>query len=288
MDITARTQLCAVIGDPVGHSLSPQIHNTAFRACGLDYVYAALHVRRGDTGRAMQGVRSLGIRGLSVTIPHKLDVIEHLDAVDPGARAVGSVNTVVNEGGSLCGCSTDGPGALRALAAGGVDAAGRSVLMLGSGGAARAVAFALSALDPPPRLSLLGIVEDELRRLAADIEERTPLSVEARRLGDETLREAMAGAEILIHATPVGMTPRTGESLVDPAWIRPDQAVFDVVYTPQETKLLRDAKGRGARTVPGLGMFVHQAAIQFELWTGRDAPLRVMEQAVLEALGEAR
>jgi shikimate dehydrogenase len=284
MQITAHTRVCAVIGDPVGHSLSPQIHNAAFQALGLDFTYVAFHVKRGEAGDALRAVRALGIRGLSVTIPHKVDVIPHLDEIDAVARDIGSVNTVVNEGGRLLGTSTDGPGALRALAASRVEAAGRSVLLLGSGGAARAVAFALATLDPLPRLRILGIEESELSRLASDLTSRKGLPVEAEPLGEKALERGLAEAEVVIHATPVGMAPRVGESVVPARWLRKDLGVFDVVYTPFETKLLRESAAAGARTVPGLGMFVQQAAIQFELWTGKPAPVEVMTRTVTEAL----
>ncbi len=284
MTISASTNLCAVIGDPVGHSMSPQIHNAAFRAVGLDLVYVAFHVKKGDVRRALDGVRALGIRGLSVTIPHKLDIVAHLDAVDPVARNIGSVNTVVHRQGQLLGYSTDGPGALRALAAEGVDPSGRRVLMLGSGGAARAIAFTLATLDPLPQLEILGVMPAELEALGADLQDKTALRVVTRPLDEKALAEALTAAEIIIHATPIGMTPKTDASIVPADQIRPTHAVFDVVYTPLETKLLRDAKAAGAKAVPGIGMFVQQAAIQFEMWTGREAPIDVMTQTVQEAL----
>lgn len=288
MPISAHTQVCAVIGDPVGHSLSPQIHNAAFASLGLDFVYVALPVKRGQTEAALRGVRALGIRGLSVTIPHKVDILAFLDEIDDAARGTGSVNTVVNDRGKLMGYSTDGPGALRALAARSVDVAGRRVLLLGSGGAARAVAFSLKALDPRPRLEILGVEKDELARLAGDLSQKTDIAVQAGELRDEALAAAMARAEVVIHATPVGMHPKVGESLVPASLIRPGQIVFDVVYTPLETKLLRDAAAAGARVVPGLGMFVHQAAIQFELWTGKPAPVDLMTRTVTQALAGGR
>lgn len=282
--ISARTRVCAVIGDPVEHSLSPQLHNAAFCASAVDLVYVAFRVRPNDLAAAIAGVRALGVRGLSVTIPHKVAILPLLDEVDPPAAHIGSVNTVVNEGGRLIGYSTDGPGALRAIRAAGVAPEGKTVLLLGSGGAARAVAFALAGLTPQPRLQILGIEVDELERLERDLRERTGVQVVAGRLDSDILREAVSAAEILIHATPVGMAPRTNASLVPPELLRPGQVVFDLVYVPFETQLLRAAKAAGAVAVPGLGMFVQQAAIQFELWTGRLAPLEVMEETMKKML----
>lgn len=284
--ISAGTKLCAVIGDPVGHSMSPQIHNSAFQACGIDMVYVAFHVKKGEVGKALDGVRALGIRGLSVTIPHKLDIIPYLDEIDTVTGNVGSINTVVNEGHRLVGFSTDGPGALRALEAEGVNAAGQRVLLLGSGGAARAVAFSLATVEPRPELTILGVEEDELDELGSDLTDKTRLRPLTQRFAPDVLAEAMDDAEIVIQATPIGMTPKVDDTLIPSHLIRENQVIFDIVYTPMETKLIKEARTAGALTVLGLGMFVHQAAIQFELWTGQDAPIDLMTETVRRALGE--
>jgi len=276
--------VCAVIGDPVEHSLSPQIHNAAFQASGLDFNYVAFHVRKGDIEPAIRGMRALGIRGLSVTIPHKVDIGPHLDEVDEIARNVGSINTVVNNDGHLSGCSTDGPGALRALEAGSCNLGGQTVLLLGSGGAARAIAFSLATISPSPQLTILGVEPDELSRLTQDLMDRTSLSVKALPYSGQAVREASEESRLIINATPVGMTPNVDHSPFPEELIRAEHTVFDIVYTPFETKLLRDAKVAGARAIPGIGMFVQQAAIQFELWTGQAAPLDVMTGTVTEAL----
>jgi shikimate dehydrogenase len=284
--ISANTRVCAVIGDPVEHSMSPQIHNSAFQACGIDMVYVAFHVSRGDVGRALEGVRALRVRGLSVTIPHKVDIIAYLDDIDEVSGQVGSVNTVVNEGDRLVGYSTDGPGALRALAAEGADPVGRNVLLLGSGGAARAVAFSLATSATPSNLTILGIEEDELESLGSDLSEKTQVRPSTLPLTRGNLSEAMPDAEVVIQATPIGMTPRVDRTLIPAHLIRSDQVIFDIVYTPLETRLIQEARSAGALTVIGLGMFVHQAAIQFELWTGQDAPVELMTDTVRSALGE--
>jgi shikimate dehydrogenase len=266
--------------------MSPQIHNSAFQACGIDMVYVAFHVDKGEVGKALEGVRSLGIRGLSVTIPHKVDILPYLDEIDSVSENVGSINTVVNEGDRLVGYSTDGPGALRALEAAGADPAGRNILLLGSGGAARAVAFSLTSCKTMPELTILGIEQDELGKLASDLAEKTELQPITRRFSPEVLAQGMAAAEIVIQATPIGMTPRVKDTLVPCHLIRQSQVIFDIVYTPLETRLIKDARAAGALAVVGLGMFVHQAAIQFELWTGQDAPLELMTETVRKALGE--
>jgi len=288
MEISANTRLCAVIGDPVEHSLSPDIQNAAFRQAGLDFTYVAFHVLRGRLLHALNGVRALGIRGLSVTIPHKVEIIPFLDEVAPEASYVGSVNTVVNDNGRLIGHSTDGHGAIRAFESKGVQVAGKSVLVLGSGGAARAIAFALAVVKPKPTIQSLGVIPKELEKLTDDLTARTGTPVSSDLLTGGSLAEAIPQTEIIVHATPVGMAPKTGECLVPSELLRPDLVVFDAVYTPLKTRLLENAEKAGARIVPGLGMFVHQGAIQFELWTGERAPVEIMEQTVTAALARRK
>ncbi len=284
MEISAKTRLCAVIGDPVEHSLSPEIQNAAFLHARLDFTYVAFHVARGRLLHALNGVRAMGIRGLSVTIPHKVDIIPFLDEVAPEAAYVGSVNTVLNDNGRLVGHSTDGRGAVRAFESKGVQVAGKSILVLGSGGAARAIAFALAVLDPKPNIRILGVIPEELENLANDLTSRTDTPVSSDLLTARSVERGTAEAEIIVHATPVGMAPKIDVSLIPAELLRPDLVVFDAVYTPLKTRLLQSAEQAGARIVPGLGMFVHQGAIQFELWTGKPAPVETMEQTVTAAL----
>jgi shikimate dehydrogenase len=284
--IDARSKLCAVIGWPVEHSLSPAIHNAAFEAVGLNFAYLAFAVKPGDLAGALAGVRSLGMRGLSVTIPHKVDIIALLDEVEELAAKTGSVNTVVNDGGRLRGYSTDGPGALAALEAAGVDPCGRDVLLLGSGGAARAIGFALVWQRPPARIRIYGIIPEEVARLKGDLLQASSIEIEGGPM--ELLAGSLEAADIIIHATPMGMSPHTSHALIEREMMRPGQCVFDVVYNPLETELLRRARQAGATVVPGVGMFVHQAALQFRLWTGAEPPVQVMERVVRKSLvGEA-
>ncbi len=281
--IDAKTNVCAVIGNPVEHSLSPAIHNAAFQALGLDYVYVAFKVE--DIAAAMAGMRALGnFRGLSVTIPHKVSIMERLDEIDEVALSIGSVNTVLKDGGLLKGSSSDGPGALNALRDYGIDPAGKRVLVLGSGGAARAIAFTLATTDRPAEISILGVIPDELDKLARDLKDKTPACIKGRLLDDESLRKGAAEAEIIIHCTPVGMSPKTDDTLVPKELLRPEHTVFDVVYNPRQTRLLKDAQSAGCKTIPGLEMFVNQAVVQFELWTGKRAPVDVMRKVVEENL----
>ncbi len=281
MEINAHTQFCGVIGNPVEHSLSPAIHNAAFRSAGLNFVYLAWRVEA--IGSALSGLRSLGnFRGASITIPHKVAAMSFLDEIEPTARHIGAINTVVAEGGRLVGSNTDATGAYRALLEGGAPLQGERVVMLGSGGAARAIAFALAQDSGISGLDLLGIEEQERRTLANDLRNKTRLQVADAMLDESVLKRVMPQAKVLIHCTPIGMAPKVGKSCVPAGLLHSRLVVMDIVYNPRETQLLVDAKAAGCRTIAGLEMFLYQAAAQFELWTGRTAPIAVMRQ-VLES-----
>jgi shikimate dehydrogenase len=281
-DITPSTTVCALIGNPVAHSLSPAIHNRAFAELGLDYVYVAFRVE--DVAGAVAGMRAFeNFRGMSVTIPHKVSIIDHLDEVAEVDRRIGSVNTVVKDGARLKGFGSDGPGARQALADAGGDVAGKNITILGSGGAARAIAFTLAEAKPAA-LFLLGIVEPELQALTRDIVTKTGMKATCALLDPKTLEARLAESQVLIHCTPVGMHPDTGASAVPKPLLHRDLVVMDIVYNPLKTRLLAEAEERGLKTVSGVEMFVNQAVIQFELWTGRTAPRAVMREVVLAHL----
>ena len=281
MDINTATQFCGVIGNPIEHSLSPAIHNAAFQKLALNFVYLAWKVDR--IGDAVRGLRALGnFRGASVTIPHKVAVLPFLDEVDTTARHIGAVNTIVAEEGQLLGMNTDAIGALRALREGNAPLKGASVVIVGSGGAARAIAFALAAEAEVRCLHLLGIEVDERRNLATDLRDKTGVSVEDEDLDEGRLKNVLPEARVLIHCTPVGMAPKIGRSCIPPKFLHRELIVMDVVYNPRETQLLIEARTAGCRTISGLEMFLYQAVAQFERWTGQSAPVQVM-RAVLES-----
>ncbi len=281
MDINAHTQFCGVIGNPVEHSLSPAIHNAAFQKLGLNFVYLAFRVEA--IGEAIKGLRALGnFRGASVTIPHKVAAVPFLDSVEPTARHIGAINTIVAEGGILTGHNTDAIGALRALRENGVALKGNQVVMLGSGGAARAIAFALGTEAGVGRLTILGIDSQERAALARDLQSKTGMAVQESHLEEGTLRQILPDTHVLIHCTPMGMSPKVDKTAVPAALLHAGLTVMDIVYNPRDTQLLKDAKARGCRTIPGLEMFLYQAAAQFELWTNQAAPAEVM-RTVLES-----
>lgn len=278
--IDARTRLCALIGNPVEHSLSPAIHNAAFQHLGLNYVYVAFKVE--DVEGALRGIRALtGICGVSVTIPHKVAVLPHLDDIASTARNIGAVNTIVSDHGLLKGYNTDATGALAALRMAGAPADGARVLVLGSGGAARAIAFALCMDAKVSNLTILAVLDQERDQLVRDLRDKTGASVSGFQLTPETLGRFIPAVQTMIHCTPVGMSPNVGETCVPSSLLVPHLTVMDIVYNPLETRLLSDARRAGCRTVRGLEMFLHQAIGQFELWTQQPAPAGVM-RSVLE------
>jgi shikimate dehydrogenase len=274
-----------VIGDPVEHSLSPALHNAAFAAARIDWIYVAFPVKRGRAAAAVAAMRTLRIAGLSVTMPHKAAVVEHLDRLGPVAARLGVVNTIgwsPNAGGDLVGESTDGAGFIDALHGDdGVDPRGRSCVVLGAGGAARAVTLALGDAGA-------GSIAIVARRAeeAKSCTELAPSIARAASPDSESLQDACAAATLLVNATPVGMEPGDGLPFaVRPEWISPGHFVADLIYSPATTPLLAAARRAGARSTNGLGMLIHQAARQFEMWTGRPPPLEEMSAAALSALG---
>ena len=266
------TRVAAVIGSPVAHSRSPAIHNAAFAALGLDWVYVAFDVAPGRGGDAVGAMRSLGLGGLSVTMPHKADVARAVDGLAPAAAALGAVNTVVRAAdGRLIGHSTDGDGFVDSLRAGGIDPAGMRVTVLGAGGAARSVVVALAAAGARD----VAVVNRTTGRAA----EVAALAVGVGRLGTAA---DVASADLVVNATSVGMGA-DGSLPVDPTMLSARQVVADLVYQPLDTPLLRAARAAGAVAVGGLGMLVHQAGRQLTLWTGCEAPLAVMDAAARAA-----
>jgi shikimate dehydrogenase len=281
--IGCSTQFCAVIGNPVGHSLSPAIHNAAYAALGLDFVYVACPVT--DVKNALAGMRALGnFRGMSITIPHKIEAMKHVDEIDAVDRSIGAINTVVHEGDRLIGLGTDGPGAYQAITDTGFELDGKHVLILGAGGAARGIAFTLVRRAKLGSLTLLDIHAGLLQGLAADLQADIRIALQAELLTPASLEKAMSGADIVIHCTSVGMHPHTERSLIPVGMFRPGQVIFDIVYTPLSTRLLADAHSRGLRVISGVDMFIHQAALQFERFTGTGAPVEVMRRVVMEHL----
>ena len=249
--IGCSTQLCAVIGNPVEHSLSPAIHNAAFEYLDLDFIYVAFPVE--DVKGALAGMRALkNFRGMSVTIPHKIEVMKYVDDIAPVDRKIGSINTVIHEEDRLIGLGTDGAGALKALIDNGVTIDGKNILMLGAGGAARAISFTLALSTKLRGLSILDIDEAQLQKLTTDLKIGTNAVIKSGLISENSMAAAMEKADVILNCTPIGMHPNVDASLISPELFRPEQVVFDIVYTPLETKLLAEAKSRGLKVIPGV------------------------------------
>jgi shikimate dehydrogenase len=271
--------LVGIFGDPVAHSRSPAMHNAAFRALKLNYVYLPFAIRPAGLRDAVNAIRALGMAGVNLTIPHKERVLPYLDGLSAEARRIGAVNTVVNRGGRLIGHNTDGRGFLMAVrAAWGLSMRGRVVCLVGAGGAARAVAAALMAAGVK-RLIIANRHRGRAWRLARTISGRGA-RVQVIALSDGALRRAAVDCDCLINATSIGLQPRDPR-LISPSVVGRFPYVCDLIYQPAMTPLLRDARAAGCRTMNGLGMLVHQGALSFQLWTGRKAPVEVMRRAVL-------
>jgi len=285
MTISGKTRVCGVIGDPIEHTLSPAMHNAAFNHLKLDFVFLAFKVKAAEVENAMRGMRCLGIHGLNVTMPHKSAVIAYLDEVDSTAKFLGSVNTILNDSGRLLGFSTDGAGALKALRENDVNPNGKKLLLLGAGGAAKAIAFA--AAKEVGELVLLNRTPEKTRDLAEVLSRTFNKKVVGDTLSPSTIQKNLQDTDILINATSVGMHPHSSQSLIAPQWLKPELIVMDIVYNPIETRLMKDAKAAGAQVINGVEMLIYQGAASFEIWTGRSAPIEVIRRAALNKLSSA-
>ncbi len=282
--ITARTRICGLIGDPVEHSMSPAMHNSAFENKGIDYVYLPFRVEKEQLGRAISGVRALNIRGVNVTIPHKVSVIPLLDELDPLAERIGAVNTIINNDGVLKGYNTDAHGFLKAMLERGISPEGKRVVILGAGGASRAISFILA--EKGANLVILNrqLEIDWAVELASSISRAFGREVKALELNEPNLKQALENGDILVNATSIGMSPNTDETPVAAGVLKADLVVFDIVYNPLKTRLLAEAEDAGARAISGIEMLVWQGALAFEMWTGSKAPVELMKKEAIKAL----
>lgn len=269
MNINSNTLLYGVFGNPVSHSLSPVMHNQAFLHCGINSVYLAFRIT--DIAAAVSSIKTLDIKGVSVTLPHKITVMEHLDDIDEKALKIGAVNTIINRNGKLAGYNSDGFGAIAALNEK-TDIKDKQVALIGAGGAARAIGEGIVSAGGKLTIVNRSIPRGEAlaKDLAADF---LPLA-----------EVSKLGFNILINTTPLGMTPDIQSTPVPADLLTKEMVVMDIVYNPLKTRLLQEAEKKGCITVDGVAMFVYQGAFQFELWTGKKAPIDVMRKAVVNAL----
>ncbi len=271
----ANTALYCLFGRPARHSLSPAMHNAAFARMGMNAVYLAFEPDK--PLNAIRAMRALHIPGASVTIPFKREILDHLDEIDSLAEKIGSVNTLINDDGIIKGFNTDGYGAVKALQVNGVRINGRKILVIGNGGAARAIAFSL--LEEKAEVLISGRDEKKAGFLASDLS-RYFTGVESG--GIDTLTGGtLDDYHIIINTTPVGMFPDIGSSPLDPSLLNPRLTVFDIVYNPVRTRLLDSAESAGCRIIPGTDMLLYQGVRQFELWTSAPAPVETMREALM-------
>lgn len=281
-EITGHTKLTGLLGSPISHSISPQMHNEAFRQLGLDYVYVAFDVDEKGMPSAVDGFRALNIRGFNVTMPNKNMMAGLCDKLTPAAQVIGAVNTVVNDNGVLTGYTTDGTGYMRAVEDAGHNIIGKKMTMLGAGGAATAV-FVQAALDGLSEISIFSRhnskFNDRARNIIKKLTNHTSCKVRLYDLEDEALlRREISESAILTNGTSVGMAPDTDRSIIsDTSMLHKDLIVSDIIYNPRETKLMRLAGEAGCPTFNGLYMLLYQGAEAFKIWTGQDMPIDIIK-----------
>ncbi|RKY39996.1 MAG: shikimate dehydrogenase [Candidatus Omnitrophota bacterium] len=274
--LTSKTKIYGLLGYPVKHSLSPLIHNSAFTYLGIDACYLCFETLPEYIKEAIEGIRALKIEGVNLTIPHKERCLAYLDEIEPLAKEIGAVNTIVREGERLVGYNTDAQGFLRALQELNFDAKEKTIFLLGAGGAGKAVGITLAKAGA----KCIFIVDKE-RKKAEELEERIKRLSPSTRVEVSSVeeKEKILNANLLVNATPLGMNPQDPLP-VSPDSLSPSVWVFDLIYSPPETKLLHLARKRGIKAENGLGMLIHQAGLSFQLWTGKQAPLQVMRESI--------
>lgn len=278
--IDTRTRLVGLLGQPLGHSLSPAMHNRAFRILGLNYCYLPIEVADRDLKTVTAGIAKMNFAGYNVTIPHKIRIMDCLDAVDPLAQAIGAVNTVTIRNGRSTGYNTDGIGFVRSIeAVGGLSIKEKSIMMLGSGGAARAIAMTL-AQQGAARIAIANRTEAKAHALAGDVNRRGRECCRTVPMEPPALETVLRHTDILVNTTSVGMHPREGECPIPEHLVHGGLVVCDIVYNPRQTRLLDIARQKGCRLVEGLGMLVYQGAAGFRMWTGLEAPVDAMFDAI--------
>lgn len=281
-EITGHTKLTGLLGSPVSHSISPQMHNEAFRQLDLDYIYLAFDVKEDSMPKVVDGLRAMNVRGFNVTMPDKNIMATLCDKLSPASDIIGAVNTVVNDHGILTGHITDGTGYMRALKADGHNIIGKKMTMLGAGGAATAI-FVQAALDGVSEISIFSRRSkfyERAEKIIAELQERTSCKLQLFDYEDESvLRQEISESAILTNGTSVGMAPNTDASIItDISMFHKDLIVSDVIYNPRETRLLRLAKEAGCPAYNGLGMLLYQGAEAFTIWTGKEMPVDIVRE----------
>lgn len=281
--VTARTKILCVIGHPIEHSMSPIMHNAAIQDLGLDYLYIAFDIPPNRLKEAIKGLKTLNIRGINVTLPYKEKVMKFVDKVDQTAQNIGAINTIKNENGLLIGRNTDAEGANKALLDARCKIIGKNVVLIGAGGAAKAISYSLAS--DINKITIINRSEDRARKLVNELKNKRDINIESKKYNEIILKEEISNADILINATPIGMFPMMDISPVSKKILHKDLFVFDLIYNPLETQLIKDSKEIGCQTLSGLDMLVNQGAIAFEWWTKKKPNLELMKLKIIEYLG---
>ncbi len=280
LPVTGRTKVLGIIGDPIDHSFSPAMYNAVFQKLKMDAVFLAFRVPKEKVGGAIRGVRALNIQGLSVTIPDKTEVIKYLDDVDPVAKEIAAVNVISNKNSSLKGYNTDGPGAMKALGQNQVMLKGKRILLLGAGGAAKALSYYV--IKEAEELEIMNRTFKNAEKLAANLRIHSTKKIITTKLTNQSLKISLKKCDVLINSTSVGLHNSLKESLVNPAYLRRDIVVFDIV--PRITKLIKDSENIGAKVINGFDMLVYQGVIAFKIWMNIEPPIDIMWNAIRQAL----
>ena len=281
--ITSHTDILCVIGHPIEHSMSPIMWNPALQELGLDYIYVAFDVHPDNLEKAMNGIRSLEIKGVNVTLPHKKTIIKYIDEVESLALKIGAINTIKNEEGVLKARNTDAGGAKKSLLEKGLDLSGKNVLILGSGGVSRAIAYILA--EEVDKIVLTDLIENRAKLVAKEIKDGMKVDIQGYLSNEDIIEKYIKKTDILINATPIGMYPRVDETPVPKDLLHDDLFVFDVVYNPLETKLMKQAAEIGCEILGGLDMLVNQGMLAFEWWLNRKPNKDLMKNQIIEYLG---
>lgn len=281
--ISGSTGLLSILGNPVKHSKSPYMHNNSFEKLKLDLVYMAFEIEKGNIKKGVEAMRTLNAKGFNITMPYKEEVMECLDEIDKAAEVIGSVNTVLNSNGKLIGYNTDGKGFLKALEERGVNFKEEKIVIVGAGGAARAIAVQL-AFDGTREIVIANRTIENAKTISDIINQNVP-KAKARSiiLDEKLLKEELKDAKILINTTSIGMNKTKDKSVIENIdTLHKDLLVADIIYDPPKTKLLSQAENVGCKTMNGLPMLVYQGAIAFEIWTDQDMPKTVIEDMLYE------
>lgn len=281
--ITGHTRLTALLGSPVAHSISPLMHNEAFQLLNLDYTYLCFDVNEETLPATVEGLKACGIRGFNLTMPNKNQIVKLLDELSPAARLIGAVNTVVNDKGHLVGYNTDGVGYMQAVRDAGYDITGKTITIMGAGGAATAIC-AQAALDGVEKIHIFARETsrfwERTQNLVENINSTLPCKAVLHENKDtDALARAISESTLLLNATSVGMAPNIDGTIIeDTSLYHPDLIVSDVIYNPRETRFLREAREAGCRTFNGMYMLLYQGAEAFRLWTGKEMPIKEIKE----------